>query len=103
MNVRRARFIDEYLRDGNGAAAARRAGYSEKSAKVTASRLLTNDNVQSELARKQAERQAVLNVSRDVVVRELLSSVEVAKMCGDSMTVITAWSRIAAVLGFTRR
>jgi phage terminase small subunit len=39
---RRARFILEYARDCNGTKAAIRAGYSPKSARVTASRLLTN-------------------------------------------------------------
>jgi phage terminase small subunit len=41
---KRQRFVDEYLVDHNGAQAAARAGYSPVSAKVTASRLLTDAN-----------------------------------------------------------
>ena len=44
-NARRERFIEEYVKDGNGSAAAVRAGYSPTSAHVTASRLLSDDNV----------------------------------------------------------
>ncbi len=43
------RFVLEYQQDGNGAAAAVRAGYAPKSAKVTASRLLTKANVKAAL------------------------------------------------------
>ena len=39
-SAKQARFVREYAVDCNGAAAAVRAGYSPRSAKVTASRLL---------------------------------------------------------------
>jgi len=45
LAVRQARFVDEFLIDGNGTAAAIRAGYSKRSAKMQASRLMTNDDV----------------------------------------------------------
>jgi len=45
LDAKRAKFVYEYLIDYNGTQAAIRAGYAKKSAKVTASRLLTNDNV----------------------------------------------------------
>lgn len=46
---RRTRFIKEYLIDQNATRAAIAAGYSEKSAKVTGSRLLTNANIRSRI------------------------------------------------------
>lgn len=42
-------FVEEYIKCRKGAEAARRAGYSPNSAKVTASRLLTNANVLKEI------------------------------------------------------
>src|SRR6476620_8976842 len=51
MNPRQLRFVDEYMKDRNGTQAAIRAGYSLKSAKVTACRVLTNANVKAEIAR----------------------------------------------------
>ena len=49
-NAKRERFCREYVIDLNGAAAAVRAGYAEKSAAVTACRLLRNDNIKRRIA-----------------------------------------------------
>lgn len=49
------RFIDEYLVCWNGAEAARRAGYSEKTARIQASRLLTNANIRAAVEARLAE------------------------------------------------
>lgn len=45
-------FIEEYLQCWNATEAARRAGYAERSARVTASRLLTKDNIQEEIQKR---------------------------------------------------
>lgn len=45
LTAKQARFIDEYLVDGNGTAAAVRAGYGRAGARVAAHRALRNDNV----------------------------------------------------------
>ena len=52
MNPKQLRFVDEYMKDRNGTQAAIRAGYSLKSAKVTACRVLTNANVKVEISRR---------------------------------------------------
>lgn len=45
LTRRQREFVRQYLVDLNGAAAAKRAGYAEKSARQHAHRLLTNDDV----------------------------------------------------------
>ena len=45
LNAKQKRFCKEYLIDLNGTAAAKRAGYSAHTAKVQASRLLSNDAI----------------------------------------------------------
>lgn len=70
LNSRQERFAQEYVKDFNSTQAAVRAGYAERSAKVTASRLLTNANVQArveELANEVTERN---NITIDQVVNE---------------------------------
>jgi hypothetical protein len=50
LSPKRARFVQEYLLDGNGAAAYRRAGYAAKNdhvAAVGAEKLLTNGDIQA--------------------------------------------------------
>lgn len=50
LSPRQERFVSEYLADLNATQAAIRAGYSERTAKAQASRLLTKANVASAIA-----------------------------------------------------
>jgi phage terminase small subunit len=72
LSLRQARFAAEYVIDLNGEKAAIRAGYSPKTAKFQASRLLTNVNLQVELSRLQAERARRTELSADWVLRRLI-------------------------------
>ena len=65
------RFVDEWLIDFNGTQAAIRAGYSERSARSIAGRLLTKDNIQREISRRQKDLQKRTEISQDRVVKEL--------------------------------
>ena len=65
------RFVEEFLVDLNGAQAAIRAGYSRRTAKEQASRLLTKVNVQAALAAAQAARAQRVELTQDTVLREL--------------------------------
>lgn len=47
LNERQKRFAEAYLETGNASEAARRAGYSAKSAKVQGCELLTNPNIRA--------------------------------------------------------
>lgn len=66
-------FIEEYLIDLNATQAAIRAGYSEKSARVHASKLLTNANIQECLSEKMNERSKNAEVNAEKVLNELSS------------------------------
>lgn len=67
------RFVLEYLRDGNGAAAARAAGYAEKSAHVTASQLLRKPNVGARYEKEREARDAQTRVDAVNVIRKAAS------------------------------
>lgn len=72
LTLKQERFCYEYLTNGlNGTEAAIKAGYTPRSAKVTASRLLTNANVESKInqTRKEVAESAGITLHR--VVREL--------------------------------
>ena len=71
LTPKRMRFVDEWLIDFNGKQAAIRAGYSAKTAEVTAAKLLRNAKVQAEIARRQKDLQKRTEVSQDRVVKEL--------------------------------
>ena len=70
-NAGHKRFIDEYLIDCNGAAAAERAGFSKRRARQTAHELLQRDDIKAAIAEKQARLRAKNEVAAGKVVDEL--------------------------------
>lgn len=64
-------FCKEYIVDFNGAAAAERAGYSKKRARITASELLSDKAVAIEVSNLIKERTLKTELSADWVVNEL--------------------------------
>jgi phage terminase small subunit len=69
--LRDERFAREYVIDLNGEQAAIRAGYAPKSAKVTASRLLTKANIKARIAELAKQHADKLNLKAEQVLREL--------------------------------
>lgn len=63
-------FVDEFLIDFNGAAAARRAGYAPKNAKITATQNLTKPNVQAYLKKRMCDREKRTEITQDRVLQE---------------------------------
>jgi phage terminase small subunit len=70
-NPRRQLFAQEYVKDRNGTAAAIRAGYAPGSAKVTASRLLTDANVRQAIEALQVRAQEEARITAATVLKEL--------------------------------
>jgi phage terminase small subunit len=73
LTPREHRFVAEYLVDFNGAAAARRAGYSQhpEASRVQAARLLTRASVSSALAEQFAQLQAATTLRAERVIEEI--------------------------------
>jgi len=70
LTPKRARFVEEYLVDINGKAAAIRAGYSPKNAEVQASRLLSYPKVRIVLEDAMQARSKRTKVTADHVITE---------------------------------
>lgn len=64
-------FCNEYLIDLNATQAAIRAGYSEKSARQIAQRLLTKDDIQEYMQKIMNDKQSELIASQDEVLETL--------------------------------
>jgi phage terminase small subunit len=71
LTDRQRRFVDEYLVDLNAAGAARRAGYSPKTADRIGSKLLRNPRIATEVERAQAERRERTKITQDAVLDRL--------------------------------
>lgn len=70
LNDRVEKFCYEYCIDFNGTQAAIRAGYSEKTARQIASRLLTNVNVQNRISELQSNLAKTAGISALRVLKE---------------------------------
>lgn len=71
LTPRQARFVDEYLVDLNASQAARRAGYSSRTADQQGFRLLRNDQVRRGIAARRQQLAEKLHVKQERVLREL--------------------------------
>lgn len=71
LTAKEACFVDEYLIDLNATQAAIRAGYSPKTARQIASRLLSKANISAAIACAMAERSKRTGVTQDRVINEL--------------------------------
>lgn len=71
LSDRHRRFVDEYMIDLNGTAAAERAGYGKAGAKTRASELLARDDVKAAVSEKQAKLSQAAGVTAERVVSEL--------------------------------
>jgi phage terminase small subunit len=78
LNDQQNQFTLEYIVDFNGKQAAIRAGYSKRSAEVTASRLLSNDKVSSRIKELVSQRAERTQITADYV---LFGLKEVAERC----------------------
>ncbi len=97
LSERENAYCEEYIIDLNQTQAAIRAGYTERSARQTAARLMTKDNVQlrvQELLRKRSER---TQITSDWVLEQLkdiheLDVIDIVDDCGNLLP-ITKWSK----------
>ncbi len=71
LNEKQKRFADEYLVDLNATQAARRAGYSERSAYSQGHRLLQYPEVKGYIGAQQEKMREKLEITREMVIGEI--------------------------------
>ena len=100
LSSRHAKFVDEYLIDGNGTQAAIRAGYGAAGARVAAHRLLTNVAISSLIETRRQADAAQLSIDRENVLQGLLEAVDMARADRNPAGLIAAWREIAKLQGY---
>lgn len=99
LTARQKAFVDHFVTCRNGAEAARRARYSEKTARQSATDTLSLPYIQAALAEKEAELKRHLDISKATVIRELRAAIVVAQDKMDAGDMISGWCEIAKMLG----
>ena len=100
LSHKQLRWIDEYLIDFNGAAAAVRAGYSPKSARSIAHENTTKPDIQAVLQARQAAMAKELQITRQGVVQQFLEAVNMGREQQNPGAMVGALREIAKMLGF---
>lgn len=76
MTVKQQRFVEEYLKDFKLVEAARRAGYSKRTAKDIAQALLKKPEILALVEEKQQEIRDQNNITRDYYIQKLRKIVD---------------------------
>ena len=100
ITPRQAKFVDEYLVDGNGTQAATRAGYGAAGARVAAYRLLTNVAISSAIEARQRADATRLSIERETVLAQLLEAVEMARTQMNPAGMVAGLREIGKLMGF---
>ena len=100
LSARQQRFVTHYVRLGNASQAAREAGYAEAGARVTACRLLANPIIQAAVSTQRRHYEKGLKITREQVIAELRSAIELGRTQGNAPAMISGWREIAKICGY---
>ena len=99
LTARQLKFTREYAVDGNGTQAAIRAGYAPKSARIEASRLLTNVNVGNAVAKFQEKHRLKTEITIESLAAELEHDRDRARQLDQTSVAVQATMHIAKLHG----
>lgn len=100
LTTKQQRFVDEYLIDGNGARAARSAGYSENSARQIATENLSKPYIQTAIAEKRQQTAEKLELRKEHVLVAHIEAINLARVQGQPMAMISGAREIGKLMGF---
>lgn len=100
LTPRQRLFVDEYVLCNNASEAARRAGYSERTARAIACEILTKPDVQEAIRAVKAENAARLDLTRQDVLAGILEAIEVARVMADPTAMLAGYRDLARMCGF---
>ncbi len=100
LTPRKKRFAEEFALCGSGAEAARRAGYSERTARAIACENLTKPDVQEAIRSAQARTAAEFEVTRRGVIAAILEAIEMARVQQDPTAMLAGCRDLARMCGF---
>jgi len=102
LTARQSKFVDQFVTLGSGAAAARKAGYSEKSARQIATENLSKPSIKAAIAAKQAEAAQRLEIDREAIVGGIIGAIATARQECDGANMILGYVSLAKLLGLDK-
>jgi len=99
LTPKQEKFVHEYLVCANATEAARRAGYSHKTARQIASENLSKPDIKAAIDREHAAVAVLAGIDRDWLVSELMANYEQARDAAKLRAALGALNSIAKILG----
>jgi len=99
LTPKQSRFVDEYMVDMNGAAAAVRCGYSKKTGRAIACELLTKPDIQAALQARGAALAREFEITREGVVKGFMDAFEMARADRQPSIMVSSMAAVAKLLG----
>ena len=100
MTPKQERFVQEYLIDSNATAAAKRAGYSPKTAMEQGYQLLQKTSVKMAIQGMQAEHRERAKVTVENLTEKLRTAYDMAEKNGQSASMVQASMGLAKLHGY---
>lgn len=100
LTPKQSRFADEVVLCGNATEAARRAGYSERTACQIAYENLRKPEVKAAIVARRRAYERRLELRREDVIGAVLEAIRMAKDQGAPAVMIRGWVEIARMCGF---
>lgn len=100
LTPRQQRFVEEYIVCGSGAEAARRAGYSERTARQIAAENLSKPDIQAAIEAARAHEAEYWQLQKRDVIEALLGAIAMAKTQVNPGAMIRGLVEIAKMLGY---
>lgn len=100
LTPRQRLFVDEYVLCNNASEAARRAGYSEKTAGAIATENLQKPAIRQAIAALRSDNAARLDLTRQDVLAGILEAIEMARMMADPAAMLAGYRDLARMCGF---
>ncbi len=100
LTPRQDKFVSEYVLCGNASEAARRAGYSVKTARVIAQETLLNPAVAQAIRAQQAANAVELQITKQDVIAGMLCAIAIARGQQNPAAMIQGCAALAKLCGF---
>lgn len=100
LTPRQRLFVDEYVLCNNASEAARRAGYSERTAGAIATENLQKPAIRQAIDALRSDNAARLDVTRQDVLTGILEAIEMARMMADPTAMLAGYRDLARMCGF---
>ena len=100
LSPRQAAYVDHLLTGCSATVAATRAGFSPRSARQIAVRLMSKASIQAEIQARRSLDSQRLQIDREGVIAGLLEAISMARAQGNPAAMISGLREIGRMLGF---